>query len=111
MRKVTSERCCLKHCRQTFLHALTLTVRQIFNLKSFKEKREYGIVVGGQMHSIDGDSRRRYLTLHDVVVCATAWYLIHGIPKSTFHSYVQRYNEGILSTLHRTGAASNRGLE
>ena len=25
----------------------------------------------------------------------------HGIPKSTFHSYVQRYNEGVLSTTHR----------
>ena len=39
-------------------------------------------------------------------VCATAWYLIHGIPKSTFHSYVQKYNEGVLSTAH-----GNRGCK
>ena len=52
------------------------------------------------MHSIDGDHRRKYLTLHGLEVCTIAWYLIHGIPKSTFHSYVQRYNEGIMSTAH-----------
>ena len=100
VRKVSSKRCCLKHCCQTFLQALTLIVRQIFYLKSFKEKREYGIAARGQMHSVDGDHRRKYLTLHGVEVCATVWYLIHGIPKSTFHSYVQRYNEGVLSTGH-----------
>ena len=58
------------------------------------------------MHSVHGDRRRKYLTLHGVEVCATAWYLIHGIPKSTFHSYVQRYNEGVLSIAH-----GNRGCK
>ena len=106
VRKVSSERCCLKHCSQTFLQAFTRTVRQIFYLKSFDEKREYGIAAGGQMHSVHGDCRRKYLTLHGVEVCTTAWYLIHGIPKSTFHSYVQRYNEGVLSTTH-----GNRGCK
>ena len=100
VRKVSSERCCSKHCSQTFLQALTRIVPQIFYLKSFDEKREYGIAAGGQMHLVHGDRRRKYLTLHGVEVCATAWYLIHGIPKSTFHSYVQRYNEGVLSTVH-----------
>ena len=51
------------------------------------------------MHSVGGDLRK-YFTLHGLEVCTTAWYLIHGVPKSTFHSYVQRYNEGILSTAH-----------
>ena len=106
VRKVSSERCCSKHCSQTFPQALTRTVRQIFYLKSFDEKREYGIAAGGQMHSLHGDRRRKYLTLHGVEVCATAWYLIHGIPKSTFHSYMQRYNEGVLSTAH-----GNRGCK
>ena len=58
------------------------------------------------MHSVDGDRRRKYLTLHGVEVCATVWYLIHSIPKSTFHSYVQGYNKGILSTAQR-----NRGCK
>ena len=58
------------------------------------------------MHSVHGDHRRKYLTLHGVEVCATAWYLIHGILKSIFHSYVRRYNEGVLSTAH-----GNRGYK
>ena len=58
------------------------------------------------MHSVDGDQRRKYLTLHDVEVCATTWFLNHGIPKSTFHSYVQRYNKGVLSIAH-----GNRGCK
>ena len=81
-------------------------MREIFYLKSFEEKWEYGIVVGGQMHSVDGDHRRKYLTLHGVKVCVIAWYLIHGIPKFTFHSYVQRYNERVLSIAH-----GNRGCK
>ena len=52
------------------------------------------------MHSINRDRRRKYLTLHGVEDCAIAWYLIHGIPKLTFHTYVQRYNKGILSIVH-----------
>ena len=88
MRKVSSERCCSKHCSQTFPQELTWTVRQIFYLKSFEEKREYRIATGRQRHSVHGDRRRKYLTLHGVEVCATAWYLIHGILKYTFHSYV-----------------------
>ena len=100
LRKVSSERCYSKHCSEIFPQVLTLIVRQIFNLKSFKEKREYWIAAGGQMHLVDGDRRKKYLTLHGVEVCATAWYLIHGIPNSTFHIYVQRYNEGVLSIVH-----------
>ena len=85
---------------------LTQIVRQIFYSKSFDEKREYGIAAGGQMHLVHGDCRSKYLTLYGVEVCTTAWYLIHGISKSTFHTYVQRYNEGVLSTAH-----GNRGCK
>ena len=58
------------------------------------------------MHSVHGDCRRKYLTLHSVEVCATAWYFIHDILKSTFHSYVQRYKEGVRSISH-----GNRGCK
>ena len=76
VRKVSLERYCLKQCCQTFPQVLTLTVRQIFYLKSFEVKQEYGIVAGGHMHSVDGDRRRKYLTLHgeevlDVALCGS----------------------------------------
>ena len=50
VRKVSSERCCSKHCCQTFPQAHTLTVCQIFYLKFFEERPEYGIALGGKMH-------------------------------------------------------------
>ena len=50
-----------------------ITVRQIFYLKCFKKKQEYGIAMEGQMHSIDGNCRRKYLTLHGLEVCTTMW--------------------------------------
>ena len=76
VRKVSSARCYSKHYCQTFPQALTLIVRQIFYLKSFEEKRDDGIATGGQMHSVDGDRRRKYLTLHgeevlDVALCGS----------------------------------------
>ena len=71
VRKINSERCCSKHCCQIFPQALPLTVRQIFYLKSFDEKRDCGIAMGGQMHSIDGDRRRKYLMLLGVEVWTT----------------------------------------
>ena len=52
------------------------------------------------MHFINGDEKRKYIILHGLDVCATTWYLIHGIPKSTFRSYVERHNEGFLSIVH-----------
>ena len=47
------------------------------------------------MHFIDGDCKKKYLMLHGLEVCALAWYLIDGIPKLIFHSYVQRYNKEV----------------
>ena len=52
------------------------------------------------MHFINDDRRKKYLTFHGLEVCTTMWYLIHGISKSTLHSYIARYNEGILSIAH-----------
>jgi hypothetical protein len=78
IQKVRSGRCCPKHCCQFFPQEHTLTIRQKFYLKSFKDRRKYGISAGGQMHSIEGNRKRKYFTLQGTEVCATAWYIIHG---------------------------------
>jgi hypothetical protein len=100
IRKVSSERCCAKRCCQWFPQQDTRTVRQKFYLKSFEDRREYGIAASGQMHSMDGDRKRKYMTLHGAEVCSTAWYRIHGIPKSTFFAYVEKFNEGVVNSTH-----------
>jgi hypothetical protein len=100
IRKVSSGRCCPKHCYQLFPQEHTLTIKQRFYLKSFEDRREYGILARGQMHSIERDRKRKYFTLHGTGVCVTAWYIIHGIPKSTFFTYVDKFNSGIINLSH-----------
>jgi hypothetical protein len=52
------------------------------------------------MHSIEGDRKKKYFTLHGIEVCITAWYIIHGILKSTFFTYVDKFNNGIINSSH-----------
>ena len=70
--KISSGRCYPKHCWQLFPREHTFTIRQRFYLKSFEDQCEYGILARGQMHSIEGDRKRKYLTLHGTEVCVTA---------------------------------------
>ena len=62
------------------------------------------------MHFVNGDFKRKYLTLHGLEVCTTAWYLIHGILKSTFHSDIERYNERVISIAHGNKSTKRPGM-
>jgi hypothetical protein len=78
----------------------TLAVRQRYLLKSSDERREYDIAVGGQLHRLGHYRKRQYETLLGTKVCTTAWQKIHSIPKSTYHSYVEQYKVGTVSSTH-----------
>jgi hypothetical protein len=106
IRKVSSERCCLRNCCQHFVQCRTLAVRQKFYEKSFEDRKEYGISVGGHMHSIEGDRKRKYVTLLGTEVCAVAWYTIHGISKSSFYTYMDDFNKGVINGTH-----GNQGIK
>ena len=58
------------------------------------------------MHAVDGSRKRKYITLEGAEVCGTAWYTIHGIPKSTYHNYIEKYKEGVVLTTH-----GNKGIK
>ena len=75
-------------------------------MKSFEERRQYGIAVGGQLHAVGAKRKWKYITLEGVEVCGTAWYIIHGIPKSTYHNYIEKYKEGVLLSTH-----GNKGIK
>ena len=106
IRKVNSLKCCERRCCQFFPRNKTLLVRQKFYLKSFEDRCEYGLAVGGQLHTIDWIQKHKYITLEGVEVCGTAWYSIHGIPKSTYHNYIEKYHYGMVS-----GAHGNKGIK
>jgi hypothetical protein len=100
IRKVSSELCCLARCCQLFCHEDTLAVRTKFYLKSFEDRRDYGIAITSQVHFPDGSRKRKFVTLQEKEVCSTAWQKIHGIPKSTFYAYASLYNCGVVNPSH-----------
>ena len=52
------------------------------------------------MYYVGNNQKRKFVTLMGSEVCATAWWRIHGIPKSTFHTYMDRYKRGIVTGTH-----------
>ena len=52
------------------------------------------------MHYVGNNQKRKFVTLMGSEVCATTWWRIHGIPKSTFHTYMDQYKRGIVSWTH-----------
>ena len=100
IRKVSSEKCYGSKCCQFFLQEKTLRVRQLFWVKSFEERCQYGIAVDRQLHAVGVKWKRKYITLEGVEVCGTVRYIFHGIPKSTYHNYIEKYKEGVFSSMH-----------
>ena len=105
IQKVSAQKCCSSGCCQFFPRQSTLIVRRKFWVKTFEERQEYGIAVGGQLRRVDGNKKRKYITLEGVEVCGTAWYIIHGLSKSCYHNYIDKYQQGVVSTTH-----GNRGV-
>ena len=97
---VNSQSCCLNKCIRLMRPEDTLFIRQKFWLKGFDEHREYARSVGGQFCNSGNNRKRKYVTLLGRDICATAWYKINGIPKSTFHEYMDQYKKGIVSSTH-----------
>ena len=79
----------------------TFFIRQKFWLKDFDKRQDYARSVGGQFCYSGNNRKQKYVTLLGQDICATAWYKIHGIPKSTFHEYMDQYKKGIVSSTHR----------
>ena len=69
-------------------------------LKGFGDCRDYSRFVGGQLHFIGNNRKQKYITLIGHEIYATARYKIHGIPKSTFHKYMEQYDKGVVLSTH-----------
>lgn len=95
-----SQRCCSSECVRLFRPQDTLVIRQKYWLKDFDARRDYARSVGGQFHYVGSNRKQKYVTLNGMDVCATAWYKIHGIPKLTFHEYMDQYKRGAVSSKH-----------
>ena len=52
------------------------------------------------MHYVGNNWKRKFVILMGLEVCATVWWRIHGILKSTFHTHMDQYKRGIVSGIH-----------
>ena len=97
---LSSQLCCSDKCVRLFRPKDTLFIWQKFWLKDFNERRDYARSMGGQLHYVGNNRKQKYVTLLGQDISAIAWYKIHGIPKSTFHNYMDQYKKGIISSTY-----------
>jgi hypothetical protein len=86
VRKVSSVRCCVEKCCQTFDWEDMVRIRRKFHSWSFAARRETVYSVLGQLHDLPG-KHKKFITLANRDVCKNAWYIIHGLSRSTFFLY------------------------
>lgn len=100
IRKVSSQKCCILRCCQTFDWESTLRVRQKFHSASFDQRREMAYAVQSQLHSLPGKSKRKFITIESTDVCENAWYIIHGVSRASYHNYKKAARSGSITSSH-----------
>jgi hypothetical protein len=68
VRKVSSKRCCMEKCCQTFDWEDTARIQRKFYSRSFAARRETGFSVLGQLHDLPG-KRKKFIPLANPDVC------------------------------------------
>ena len=71
--KRSFQKCCLDECIRKFNNVDTFDVMHKYYLKKFDKCRKYGIFVGGQMHYVGNNQKRKFVMLIGSEVCATTW--------------------------------------
>ena len=106
IQKVSIQDCCSRRCCQFIPQERTLMIQTKFYLKLFDERHEYVITSAGHIHNFDEYGFLKVITLDGMEVCVPAWYIIHGISKSAYHTYAAMYKGGVLSGDH-----GNKGVK
>ena len=100
---VASKICCSKNCVQPFPRKkISILRKQLYQGKDWTLKRHIQLDVHCQIYI--NNLGNRVVTLEGIDVCSRAWYLIHGIGKSTFHRHVKDVENGA-----RVGEHGNTG--
>ena len=105
---VASKACCPMTCVQLYPRGKIATLRkQLYQGKDWAFKRHVQLDVHRQIHV--NALGNRVVTLDGIDVCPRAWYLIHGIWKSTFHRHAKEVENGARADDHgNTGSKKTR---
>ena len=97
--EVSTESCCAKNCCQPFPRDQIEIVRtQLHVLDGVYEKKKSLPEANRQIHK-DAHGKQ-WITLKGREVCPKAWWIIHGILKSTFYRYKEESMVGKQATAH-----------
>jgi hypothetical protein len=83
-------------------------LRRRFYSSPFESRREIAYAVQGQLHSVPGRTKK-YITMAGNDICENAWYIIHGVSRSTYHNYKGRLEEDSAMVVTKIPACRGRG--
>ena len=85
IRSVATNDCCTKRYCQLFLRDKIKSLRQEMWLGDFRMRFAKKLEVHRKMHFNAKD--RKVVTLENIEVCCTAWYIIHTVSKTDFYRF------------------------
>ena len=112
IQRVSCIDCCAKKCCQVIDRNVLLGIRQDFWGQSQESRTNYVYDVLSTTWHCDLASKVRYeFRLYGMIVCCRAWYEIHGIPKTSFYRYKEKFESGVCQYMHGNTGVLRRGLE
>ena len=98
IRGVATKDCCAKKCCQFFPRDKIKSLRQEMWLADFRMRSAKKLEVHRNLH-VDAHGHK-VVTLENVEVCCTAWYIIHAVSKADFYRFRKYSSLGRRSRFH-----------
>ena len=112
IQRVSSIDCCARKCCQLVDRDVLMQIRQDFWGQSQESRANYVYDVLSTAWHRDSSQKIKYeYRLNGVIVCCKAWYEIHGIPKTSFYRYREKFESGVCQYVHGNTGVLRRGLQ
>ena len=101
--------CCAKKCCQLIDRDVLMRIRQDFWGQSQESRTNYVYDVLSTAWHRDSTSKIKYqFRMNGVIFCCRAWYKMHGIPKTSFYRYREKFESGMCQYLHGNAGVLRR---
>ena len=110
VQRVSCIDCCARKCCQFADRDMVMRLRQEFWGESQKTRTNYVYDVLSICYQKDQKMRYQF-KINGVVVCCRAWYELHGIPKTSFYRYKEKFENGVHQYVHGNTCTLRRGLQ
>lgn len=97
---VSSHDCCKRGCCQHVDRKKIEEARRQYWGQNSTDRVNYVLDMFQTSQQKHGKLKGFDMAFNGKVVCAAAWYRIHGIPKASFHRYKASYDQGAMKVCH-----------